>query len=74
MSDWIHVENMLPETGEEFKDVSAYVLVSDGKTTGYGCYDYGFKEWTYYMPGRTEQSDNSITHWKPLPEPPTQKT
>jgi|ADGO01.1.fsa_nt_gi Protein of unknown function (DUF551). len=62
MSEWISVEDELPE---EYADV----LVTDGEDVGLGFYvrdgDYDAL-WTY--PGNCVRGLE--THWQPLPEPP----
>ena len=60
-SEWISVEDRLPE-------INTYVLAatSRGLVISDRVCDYGRgKEWV------SGHSDNPITHWQPLPAPPT---
>ncbi len=75
-SDWISVEDRLPEDGIEnmfnFGGIG-YFLVSDGINVGI---QYRMKypnqriEWTAF--DMYNLCTNKITHWMPLPEPPSE--
>lgn len=71
MSEWIRVKDRLPENENEM------VLVTDGKTV-----ITGFRNWMYrsgsdkrlfmFMPGlKMGGRPMKVTHWMPLPEPPS---
>lgn len=66
---WISVKDRLPE-----KDVphsySGDVFVTNGKKISSGYYSYPCESWfTYY----DDVSACYISHWMPIPEPPTNK-
>lgn len=69
MSEWISVKDRLPENENEM------VLVTDGKTV-----ITGFRNWMYrsepdsrlFVPGlKMGGGCMEVTHWMPLPEPPS---
>ena len=64
---WISVEDALPPIDEKSfnPDWSISVLVAeeDDDTIGIDFYDYGHNEWV--------NSIDPITHWMPLPQPPS---
>lgn len=69
MNKWIGVKDKLPERNED-------VLIYRGRFMGnlINVYTYlGNNEWEdeYGYWGRTD--DEGITHWMPLPTPPTEK-
>lgn len=70
MSEWIFVYDQLPD---DFNGNSKPVLVhgpdiAGGVWLGYFVYSL-LNEWRLY--GSSESQDGKITHWMPLPEPPT---
>lgn len=61
-SDWISVKDRLPEEGQE-------VLVSTKSKNGQRNVDKG-----YILPGKNRfvhRGTAEVTHWMPLPEPPS---
>jgi hypothetical protein len=67
--EWISVEDRLPETNED-------VLIYRGKRIGclVNVYTYlGNNEWEDEYGYWSRTDDESITHWMPLPTPPTEK-
>ena len=68
-SEWISVKNRLPKTNKE-------VLVYRGGHIGnlISVYTYiGCDKWEDDYGYWTRTDDEGITHWMPLPEPPTEK-
>lgn len=65
-NEWISVEDILPEIGDGFNllsdDVLVYTKDGDFKTA---YYDHNIDDWIL-MSG-------TVTHWKPLPNPPKTK-
>ena len=71
MSDWINIIDRRPDQDKD-------VLVTDGKHMVVACLD-GF---SYFRPANVEVTydmsdveldfDGSVTHWMPLPEPPSE--
>jgi len=64
MSQWISVEDRLPE-----KD-GAYLTILDGRGHGYYGHPeitYGSHDWHCFWNARGAMI---VTHWMPLPEPP----
>lgn len=74
MSEWISVEDRLPEVGEEVFIYSPNGLHTMGvwdtatRTKHYWCIDM-CAAWGYDS-YREKISSSDITHWMPLPEPP----
>lgn len=60
-SEWINVEDRLPENNTYVLAVTSRGLVIIDRVCDYG----RGKEWV------SGHSDNPITHWQPLPAPPT---
>ena len=56
---WINVKDRLPENDDD-------VLLATSGGIGLGYYNIYFDEWTDY----TNDDNNRVTHWMPLPEPP----
>jgi hypothetical protein len=79
MSDWISVEDRLPE-----KDERVLVwLPENEQTLDDGIFDIAYFEikedeepvWRIENgPGIYSLSSNDVTHWMPLPGPPNEKT
>lgn len=66
MSEWISVEDRLPD------DVSVQgmvVCIIDNKHIAFGEYADNYGKFACYGYGITDD----VTHWMPLPEPPTQE-
>jgi len=66
MSDWISVEDRLPDNSTYIKDTDiCHVLATDGKDVTLLLYrhDGGWKD----AAGR---GVSNVTHWMPVPEPP----
>lgn len=62
MSEWISVENRLPDFAET-------VIFTDGESVKVGrCYKKFNGGWHDQL--SHAQSVNNVTHWMPLPEPP----
>lgn len=64
---WISIKDRLPELGEEFNVI---VDLNDGMDPVASCADWNAikKEWFYIG---TEIKMTGVTHWQPLPTPPT---
>ena len=71
--EWISVEDRLPE-------VDRYVLIK--APSGYtglpyryseAKYNPDYKGWTDVANDRITDSGEDVTHWMPLPEPPTEQ-
>lgn len=66
MNKWISVEDRLPE-------VAVHVLITDGKYISMGYVlnidNDGWCPWVAQYP----VSHRDVTHWMPLPTPPTEK-
>ena len=69
MSEWISVEDKLPETCD---DVLIYPYVELQNFHNQACYEQHSKQWiiTEYNSWGSEDYHPSPTHWMPLPEPP----
>ena len=64
---WISVEDELPPKQSEYDGLSNNVLATDGKEIYESVYNHDFGEWfTHDL-----WAINNITHWMPLPAPPT---
>jgi hypothetical protein len=60
--NWISVKDRLPD---DYSDVLVYDY--DGMQYDIGWYDFeGYKGWV------NTNMEDSITHWMPLPEPPSE--
>lgn len=57
--NWISVEDEMPKNKER-------VFITDGECTDFGFYDYTDDAWQPF-----EQWLGNITHWMPLPQPPS---
>ena len=69
MSEWISVEDGLPENDVE-------VLITDGDMVLGGCWlDWGCHNGLYWNTHNEEKfyALSEVTHWMPLPEPPTEE-
>ena len=67
MNGWISVKDKLP-------DNSALVIVCLAKTTVTAAhYNHGRKHWKQWngVSDKFILGDGLVTHWKPLPEPPS---
>jgi hypothetical protein len=60
---WVSVDDRLPEDN---KVMLTYSQNNRVKKMSFGWYNYHYKCWFYYA-----QKKRSVTHWMPLPEPPT---
>lgn len=86
MSEWISVEERLPEPGG--KDSKVLVYIPESKNRQHGCFlanlapikadDGSGNFWGLPTPGSkwtvwgfSYFEEPNITHWMPLPEPPT---
>lgn len=69
-NSWISVKDRLPERSSEIDWCSLYVLVASALGPGIGHYDYDQECWIYSPCGKMECTDNRVTHWMPIPEPP----
>ena len=69
MSDWINVEDRLPDRDEEYTGPDVLAWNARDSVLVLAWYDFMDKEWRTF-----ECSENShviyITHWQPLPDPP----
>ncbi len=65
MTDWISVEDRLPEAS--FRGLSEPVLVYGTKGIDLATYWHTESVW---MPEHSGAPLDSVTHWMPLPEPP----
>ena len=68
MSEWISIEERLPEP---YQDVLFYGKGHDplvGKTRGETC--IGYYRNAFRFDGRDSVEVAEVTHWMPLPEPP----
>ncbi|HEY1044976.1 MAG TPA: DUF551 domain-containing protein [Bacteroidia bacterium] len=62
-SKWISVEDRLPEnTGQNFSE--KVLILYDSGVISVVFYDYEFNDWSILH-------HPIVTHWQPLPEPPT---
>lgn len=72
-NNWISVGERLPllEDGSDYGSVD--VLMWDGVFVQFGYYDYSRSAWTTYVRGIGEPYliYHGVTHWMPLPTPPT---
>ena len=65
---WISVEDELPPKKSEYDALSNNVLATNGKEIYESVYNHDFEEWfTHDL-----WAINSITHWMPLPAPPSE--
>lgn len=64
MNEWIRVEDNLPKEGE------AVLIFTNGQR---GMYIWRYPLKTFLKWFRNSYKDLGITHWMPLPEPPTTK-
>jgi hypothetical protein len=67
-SEWISVEDRLPD--ELFAAVLIYCPDRDNI---YCAYLNARNEWHIFDYGAGQQVDERVTHWMPLPSPPTEK-
>lgn len=65
MSEWISVEERLPEYDEK-------VLIWTGRTTVRGYRSHTDKQGEHYKLNWPSNDAANVTHWMPLPEPPTE--
>lgn len=68
MSEWISVEDRLPE--ELF---SAVLIYCPDRNNIYCVYLNARNEWHIFDDGAGQQITERVTHWMPLPSPPTTK-
>ncbi len=77
MSEWISVDVKLPITeesigNESYMDID--LILTDGKSVEVGCFIAGntIDFWSNFIYGdNSVQDSNKVTHWMPLPKPPT---
>jgi len=71
MSDWISVEDRLPENGQDV--LLVHMIRDDASSIMSGWVDnnYWFENCYYGKAARIPASD--ITHWMPLPSPPNKR-
>ena len=68
MTEWISIEDRLPESGQ---DVLLVHMISDDASSvmsGWRDSNHWFENCYYGKPANVPKED--ITHWMPLPEPP----
>lgn len=63
MSEWIKCSERMPD---DFEDV----LVTDGDNVEV-MWRHRSGLWDYWAPRNPNISSNDVTHWMPLPEPPS---
>lgn len=62
MNNWISVSKRLPDESGEYL-VYCYHDIEPGKFVALCAYNHIDKEWLDYI---------GVTHWQPLPEPPSE--
>ncbi len=78
MSDWVKVEDRLPEAvwGDEDKAFISndVALIFADRSYSIGSYDHDSKNWTLWLGDRNfileKVAGSEPTHWLPLPEAP----
>lgn len=68
MNEWISVEDRLPE--ELF---NAVLIYCPNNINIYCAYLNARNEWHFFNYGAGQQITERVTHWMPLPAPPTEK-
>ena len=64
MTDWISVDDRLPEEGKR-------VLVTDGRYVEYGGLFGSYADYDTMMRSLAANIEHKdITHWQPIPDPP----
>jgi len=70
-NEWIPKESKMPDDHPVFEGVTDDVEVTDGKSWGFGVYNYKDKHWVYSMASTGEiETGNNITHWRYAPSLP----
>lgn len=75
MSEWVSVNERLPEIGqdEDYPYASEMILLSDGESVYYGQFEKCPDEIGVFLNSEGDDlmdDDIMITHWKKLPQPP----
>lgn len=71
MSDWIDVDERLPDKSGRYMVVHQTIKPVKNKSTPVDIdrYDENEKAWDFFTSGIMQK----VTHWMPLPEPPISK-
>ncbi len=78
MSEWISVEDRLPDAGSYVLAAIPYSFLTGTKLEKNGftvitlIYDKG-EEGAFWFDDRAGEEQQDITHWMPLPKPPTEE-
>ncbi len=67
MSEWISVDDRLPSDREPVQIITAYGKQATARMINDTNPSYGWLDWM-----RPQHSYGSVTHWQPLPLPPTE--
>lgn len=75
MSEWVSVNERLPEIGQDeyYPYASEMILLSDGESVYYGQFEKCPDEIGVFLNSEGDDlmdDDIMITHWKKLPQPP----